>query len=92
MDYFTFFMIARYELKLLWRSWLFYILLFLSLSWNILIQLLLQADIVIPEWYAVALPSSLPFLNAYLFNITQSFMVIFIVTEWFRQEKTLNTR
>ena len=82
---------ACYEIKLLLRSWLFYILLLLSLALNIFIQLLLQADIATPEWYAVALPCSLPFLNAYLFNIIQSFIIIFFAGEWFRQERSLNT-
>ncbi len=84
--------ISRYETKLLRRSWLFRIFAVLSLLIIVFFQISLQSNIF--GWYRwgmVAMPSSIPFVNIYLFNIAQSIIAIFLAGNFLKRDKKLDT-
>ena len=78
--------ISRYETKLLRRSWLFRIFAILSL-----LVMGTQSNLGWFEWVMVAMPSSIPFVNIYLFNIAQSVIAIFLAGSFLKRDKKLDT-
>lgn len=81
------FHVARYEAKIQSRDWMLRVLAILTLCGITFFQLGLQGNDIIPRWNMIALPSSMPFVNAYMFNIVQSFIAIFMGTSIFYREK-----
>lgn len=84
--------ISRYETKLLRRSWLFRIFAVLSLLIIVFFQISLQSNIF--GWYQrsmIAMPSSIPFVNIYLFNIAQSVIAIFLAGGFLKRDQKLDT-
>ena len=83
--------IARYESKLLRRSWLFRIFAVLSLLVIVFFHLSTQSTAGWYSWVMVAMPSSFPFVNIYLFNIAQSVIAIFLAGSFLKRDKKLDT-
>ena len=84
--------ISRYETNLLRRIWLFRIFAVLSLLLIVFFQISLPSNIF--GWYRwgmVAMPSSIPFVNIYLFNIAQSIIAIFLAGNFLKRDKKLDT-
>lgn len=86
--------IARYEVKLLKRSWLFRIfailaLLFLTLAelGNLSAVFWKYSDI----WNYNAVTSLIPFFVTYLYTIAQSVIVIFLAGNFLKRDKKLDT-
>lgn len=86
--------IARYEVKLLKRSWLFRIfatLALLGVSFTIVVY---QTKIFNPYdtiWSRVAVSSLMPFVCIYLYNVAQSIIVIFLAGSFLKRDKKLDT-
>ncbi len=80
------FHIAVYEAKQQSRGWMFSLFVVFSLMSITLWQLFLQGDGYCESWKLVALPSSVPLVNAYLFSVVQSLFVIVIMTDFPRRE------
>lgn len=86
--------IARYEVKLLRRSWLFRIFAILALLG---ITGLLFADYTVvlnnykSIWPQVALSSLIPFTTIYFYNVAQSIIVIFLAGSFLKRDKKLDT-
>ena len=84
--------ISRYETKLLRRSWLFRIFAVLSLLVIVFFQISLQSNIFgWYRWSMIAMPSSIPFVNIYLFNIAQSIIAIFLAGSFLKRDQKLDT-
>ena len=83
--------ISRYETKLLRRSWLFRIFAILSLLVIVFFHMGTQSNLGWFEWVMVAMPSSIPFVNIYLFNIAQSVIAIFLAGSFLKRDKKLDT-
>ncbi|MDE6450731.1 MAG: hypothetical protein K2L23_00270 [Odoribacter sp.] len=86
--------IARYEVKLLKRSWLFRIFAVLAFVFITLILLLWQTGIVNSMeyiWPRTALTSLMPFVSVYYFSIAQSVIVIFLAGSFLKRDKKLDT-
>ncbi|WP_294140705.1 ABC transporter permease subunit [uncultured Sanguibacteroides sp.] len=82
--------VACYEAKTLQRSWIFRILFFLTLVLITYLQWLVQCKQPLFNqwnWNLLALASSMPLVNAYLYNIVQSLLVIFVAAELFTRER-----
>lgn len=78
--------IAWQEYRLLWRNRVFRLL---AISLWVLVfccQYVFQGDLA-SLWFMLALPSSMPFVNAYLVSVFQSFLVLFSVCEWRASER-----
>lgn len=86
--------IARYEVKLLKRSWLFRIFAILALL-GISFTILAYQTNVISEfdyiWPRIAVSSLMPFTSIYFYNIAQSVIVIFLAGSFLKRDKKLDT-
>ena len=83
-------MVAHYEARLLRRSWVFLIFTVLGIAGISSFQFLVGDINVAMEyswkwsrslWNLKALPSFIPYMNAYLFNGMQALMIVFFVAE-----------
>ena len=83
-------MVARYEARLLRRSWVFLIFAVLGVVGISCFQFLIGSVDSAMEygltsgrnlWYLRALPSCIPYMNAYLFNGLQALLIVFFVAE-----------
>ena len=74
-------LIAHYEGKLLCRNFIFLLLCGFMLLEITVFHVFLQSDWRVFE-YTVNLPSGMPYANAYLWGIMQSFLVIFVVGDF----------
>ena len=86
--------IARYEVKLLRRSWLFRIFAILALLAITGTLVLWQTGIVNKTeytWPRMALTSLMPFVSVYYYNIAQSVIVIFLAGSFLKRDKKLDT-
>ncbi|MEY8592620.1 hypothetical protein AALK14_14360 [Butyricimonas hominis] len=83
--------ITRYERKFIRRNTVFQGIALLGLITIFLLQHSLQSKEQASYWFMIALPSSVPFVNTYLFTILQSVLIILAVSEWRRREKHTDT-
>ncbi len=84
--------VARYEAKILRRSWLFRMLAILSLVGITFFQLLVQGNMVRwTSWNQIALSSYVPYMNVYLFGIALSITVIFLAGELLNKTRKVDT-
>lgn len=86
--------IARYEIKLLRRSWLFRIFAILAIMGITLMLLGSQTPIFsrfMETWNLVGLTSFLPFSSTYYYNIAQSIIIIFLAGSFLKRDKKLDT-
>ena len=81
MDTHTFFLIMRNEMKLQMRSWVFRFFIVLSLVGIVAYQMYIHGA-GSSAWKMVALPCSMPLMNAYLFSVVQSLFLIVIMSEF----------
>ena len=82
--------IAKYEARLLRRSTLFQVFTGLAILGIPFLQLINQGGDNL-FWYKIALPSSFPFINIYLYNLLQTLVIIFACTEREKQSMTQYT-
>ena len=86
--------IARYEVKLLKRSWLFRIFAVLALFILTIAQLSNFTPLFwkyTETWNYVGATSLIPFFTVYLYNIAQSVIVIFLAGNFLKRDKKLDT-
>lgn len=86
--------IARYEVKLLRRSWLFRVFALLTLLILTFVELANLTPTFwkyMETWYTSGVTSMLPFYTIYLYNIAQSVIVIFLAGSFLKRDKKLDT-
>ena len=83
--------VARYEIKYIRRTPIFTGIALIGLFVILFFQYSLQSKEQTFHWFMIALPSSIPFVNTYLFTILQSILVILAVSEWRGREKHADT-
>lgn len=86
--------IARYEVKLLKRSWLFRIFAILVLLFLTLVQLGNLSFVFwkySETWDYTGVSSLAPFLTVYLYSVAQSVIVIFLAGSFLKRDKKLDT-
>jgi hypothetical protein len=76
---------------LLRRSWLFRIFAVLALVVITFLHVGTQANMNGYQWNMVALSSSIPFVNIYIFNIAQSIIAVFLAGDFMKRDKKLDT-
>ena len=79
--------VALYEAKQQRRQWEFRLFVFVAVIGITLYQFFLQGQGYCSNWKMVALPCSVPLVNACLYNIVQSLFVILMVTDFPCREK-----
>ncbi|MCB6973607.1 MULTISPECIES: hypothetical protein [Butyricimonas] len=85
----TIFIIAKYELKIGRRNWLFRFFLVLIIFVTSYYHLYLQTYSA--SYEMVTLPSSFPLINSFLFNFLQSLLFCFVVVDLFSREKEIDS-
>ena len=80
--------VACYEAKQQVRDWVFWLFTLFSTAGIISWQVLLQGQGYGENWKLVALPCSVPLVNAYLFCVVQSLFIIIVITDFPRRENT----
>lgn len=86
--------VARYEAKLLRRSWLFRIFAILAILGITVVTAVMQSPVFNHYqriWPEVALSSMIPFVNVYCYNIAQSVIVIFLSGSFLKRDKKMDT-
>ena len=81
------FIVARYEFLVISRGVVFRVLTLLALWGVTWLQVALQGTGVAYSWTMVSTSSAMPLVNAYLFNIAQAFMIVFLVTDYDLREQ-----
>ncbi|MBA7570325.1 hypothetical protein ES708_12074 [subsurface metagenome] len=82
--------IARYETKILLRSWFFRIFSLLSMGILILLNIGLFATPYSP-WSFRGIPSSIPYLNLLLLNVVQAIIGVFMASDFLKYDNKLDT-
>lgn len=75
------FYVIIYEMKRQWRTWGFRLFALFSLFFIVLAHIYWQGQGNCENWKMVALPCSMPLVNAWLFSVLQSLFLIFVVAE-----------
>ena len=83
--------IAKYERRILLRSWFFRIFAILSLFIIGMYGALMVFNYNPFTWMFRSLPSALPYSNFYFLNIFQSIIAVFLATDFMKRDKKLNT-
>lgn len=86
MEWKRFQWIARYEALVLFRGVLFKLLAFLGIAGVFFLQYVVQGDNPY-NWEMVAFTSSMPIVNAYLYNWVQCFLALFFAAELHTRER-----
>ena len=82
-------LIASYERKIIRRHLLFWIFLICIVFGITGVQWYLQVDSTV--WVESALSATVPYMNAWLFNLLQSLLVIFVGVEFVWRDRQLGT-
>ncbi|MDA3928168.1 MAG: hypothetical protein PF541_04375, partial [Prolixibacteraceae bacterium] len=91
ISFYNIFAIAKYERRILLRSWFFRIFAILSL---LIIGIYSGATLFDKNpftWMFRSLPSALIYSNMFLLNIFQSVIAVFLATDFLKRDKKLNT-
>ena len=84
--------VAKYESKLLMRSWFYRIFLILAILFLCFFNFayLVNSDNV-QYWIMRAIPSNIPYLNLLLLNTGQAVIAVFLSSEFLKSDKKLDT-
>ncbi len=87
--------VAKYESKLLLRSWFFKIFMILAI---IVLSIFNLSVLVIPDmgyyvnpWLLKAVSANIPYVNILLLNIGQAVIAIFLASDFLKRDKQLDT-
>jgi len=83
--------VAKYEAKILRRSWFFRLFSLGSLFIFTMMNIGVFSPIGEEDWDLVSIPSSLPLINLYLLNIGQAIIVIFLSSDFLKRDKKVDT-
>ncbi len=83
--------VARYEARILRRSWFFRLFSLGALFIFTILNLGFFSPIGDEDWQLVAFPASVPHLNLYLLNIGQAIVVIFLASDFLKRDKKVDT-
>jgi ABC-type transport system involved in multi-copper enzyme maturation permease subunit len=83
--------IARYERRILLRSWFFRILAILSLLYIGVFSGAMVFEKNPFTWMFRSMPAGLIYNNLYLLNVIQSVIAVFLATDFMKRDKKLNT-
>lgn len=83
--------VARYEVKLLFRSWGFRVFAGLGLLLIAVLAVGIGTSVVRKPYFFFALPGSLPLNSIKLFNVFQGIIAAFLATEFFKRDRRHDT-
>jgi len=80
--------IAKFEIKILLRSWFFRIFSILAIVILALVDLGLSSP---TKWITRAIPSSIPYISILLLNVVQAAIAIFLSSDFIKRDNKLDT-
>lgn len=83
--------VAKYESKILIRSWFFKVFTVLAVLLLFGFNFVLLVENNGPDWLAKAIPSTIPYMNLLLLNTGQAVIAIFLSSEFLKRDKKLDT-
>lgn len=83
--------VARYEARILRRSWFFRLFSLGALFIFTFMNIGIFSPVGEEDWQLVAFASSIPHLNLYLLNIGQAIVVIFLASDFLKRDKKVDT-
>lgn len=84
--------VAKYESKILLRSWFFKVFTVLAILLLTFLNFgLLVSDSAAYQWEIRAIPSNIPYMNLLLLNTGQAVIAIFLASEFLKRDKKLDT-
>ncbi len=87
----TFLTIAKYERKILLRSWFFRIFSVLTLFMIFIFNMAEVSEVGNRTWAYRAVPSNMPYLAIYFLNIGQAIIAVFLSSEFIKRDKQQDT-
>lgn len=81
--------VARYESKILYRSWFFKV--FSVIAFFLIFWINLAEIIYYQPFVNYAISANIPYRNLMLLNIGQSIIAIFLASEFLKRDKKLDT-
>ena len=87
----TFFTIAKYERKILLRSWFFRIFIGLNLFFIFVFNMGEISAVGDQTWIYRAVPSNMPYIAIYLLNIGQAIIAVFLSAEFIKRDRKQDT-
>lgn len=87
----TFITIAKYERKILLRSWFFRIFSVLTLFMVFIFNMSEVSEVGNRTWIYRAVPSNMPYLTIYLLNIGQAIIAVFLSSEFIKRDRKQDT-
>ncbi|MBN1351807.1 hypothetical protein JXJ21_20525 [candidate division KSB1 bacterium] len=97
LSLFNIWIIARYEMKIVLRSWffrIFSIIAILILTFLNVLNISAISELIVRSPVSSILkviPSSLPYINLKLLNVVQTIIAIFIASDFLKRDRKLNT-
>ena len=82
--------VAKYEAKVLWRSWFFRIFSLLSLTILVLLDVA-QFATPFAQWMNRGMAASVPYMNIILLNLVQAIIAVFMASEFLKFDRRLDT-
>ena len=87
--------VAKYESKLLLRSWFFKIFMILAIFvltiFNLSVLVLTDIGYYVNPWLLKAVSANIPYVNILLLNIGQAVVAIFLASDFLKRDKQLDT-
>lgn len=83
--------VARYEMKVLWRSWFFRIFSGIALGFITLMTIGILARFSNAPWALKGIPSMIPYMNIKLLNVAQAIIAIFLASDFLKRDKKADT-
>lgn len=87
----TIWTIAKYERKILMRSWFFRVFASLSLFILFVFNMGEISQIGDMEWAYRAVPSNMPYANLFLLNLAQAIIAVFLSSEFIKRDRKQDT-
>ncbi len=88
---YTFRTIAKYERKILMRSWFFRIFAGLALFVLFIFNMAEVSDVGDMEWIYRAVPANMPYLNLFILNVAQAIIAVFLASEFIKRDRKQDT-
>lgn len=88
---FTVRIIAKYERKILLRSWFFRIFSALSLFVLFIFNMAQISEVGDMEWFYRAVPSNMPYANLFMLNMAQAIIAVFLSSEFIKRDRKQDT-
>ena len=87
----TFLTIAKYERKILLRSWFFRIFSVLTLFMIFIFNMAEVSQVGNQTWIYRAVPSNMPYLAIYFLNLGQAIIAVFLASEFIKRDSKQDT-